>query len=491
MLLTCSEMRALEERAFAGGITAEALMEEAGRRIADAVTQFFPEAGRCVAVFGKGHNGGDALVAARYLNQRGWAIELRPAFADADWAVLTKLQHSRLSALDGRGNARPLVVLDGLLGIGAGGALREAILQACRDINRLRTEENAHVFALDLPTGLDADTGAVADGAVIADFTLTIGCAKPGLLADGAINHVGRLAVLPLEEVSKRLDVSGETGTTVATPMALRGLLPRRNFDTHKGQAGRVGILAGSVGTVGAAVMCAAGAVRGGAGLVTLHVPREIYSAVSIRAIPEVMVRPFDKPAELLDGNYHSAAIGPGVGMTHPEEVLDLIVKCPVPAVVDADGLNSLATNFLALERTAAPRLLTPHPGEMARLDPESLNRSRRETVETFVRHSHHALLLKGSRTIVGQREHSLSYNTTGHPGLATGGVGDVMSGVLAALIARGLACYDAARVGSWVIGRAAECAVFEGGESAESLTATTLLGYLGRAFDDLRDGAY
>jgi ADP-dependent NAD(P)H-hydrate dehydratase / NAD(P)H-hydrate epimerase len=255
MLLSCSQMRALEERAFADGITAEALMEEAGWRIAEAIRQFYPGGGRCVAVFGKGHNGGDALVAARHLKQAGWAIELRPVFPQAEWAPLTKVQSSRVEGKAPGDTAklrRPLIVLDGLLGIGATGPLREPIRGACHEINRLRVEENAQVFALDLPTGIDGETGSVAEDAVIADFTLTIGCAKRGLVADQAINHVGRLAVLPLRELSARIDPILNVDATVATPAIMRSLLPRRSFDTHKGQAGRVGILAGAVGTLGA-----------------------------------------------------------------------------------------------------------------------------------------------------------------------------------------------------------------------------------------------
>lgn len=483
-------MRALEERAFADGITAEALMEEAGRRIAEAVMQFFPCGGHCVVIFGKGHNGGDALVAARYLERSGWTVDLRPAFPEAQWAELTKLQHSRLGVLDRKGCSRPLVVLDGLLGIGAGGTLREPILSSCREINRLRTEENAHVFALDLPTGLDGDTGVVADGAVVADFTLTIGCAKVGLIADGAINHVGRLAVLPLAELSSRMDWE-DASQTVATPMDLRHLLPRRNFDTHKGQAGRVGIVAGSVGTVGAAVMCAEGAVRGGAGLVTLHVPKDIYSIVATGVIPEAMVRPIDSPLDVLDGSCNSIAVGPGLGLNKYGEVIDLIGKCPVPAVIDADALNCLARDLSALDRAIAPRLLTPHPGEMARLDPDSSKQSRHATAQCFTQRSKHTLLLKGARTIVAEHGRPLSYNSTGHPALATGGVGDVMTGLLAALIGQGLNCYDAGRVGSWIIGKAAEIAIYQERESAESLSPTILLRHLGRAFTDLRNEAY
>jgi NAD(P)H-hydrate epimerase len=144
MLLTCSQMRALEESAFADGITAEALMEEAGLRIAEAVRQFFPTPGRCIVVLGKGHNGGDGLVAARHLQAVGWAVELRPAFPIEEWAPLTRLQSDRLPSGDATKRAAtgaPLVVLDGLLGIGAGGALREPIRGSCREINRLRSEK--------------------------------------------------------------------------------------------------------------------------------------------------------------------------------------------------------------------------------------------------------------------------------------------------------------------------------------------------------------
>jgi NAD(P)H-hydrate epimerase len=459
------------------------------------VEQFFPAPGTCVVVFGKGHNGGDALVAARHLRDAGWQIELRPAFPASTWADLTRVQHERVDPLERSANkpARrvPLIVLDGLLGIGAGGPLREPILGACREINRLRLEENAQVFALDLPTGLNGDTGEVAEGAVIADLTLTIGFAKIGLLADGAINHVGRLALLPLNELSARADsVSSAADAVVATGHELRGVVPRRAFDTHKGKAGRVAILAGSVGTIGAAAMCAEGAVRGGAGLVNLFVPAEVYEVAAMRTIPEVMVRKFESVSELIDGNWQALALGPGSGRKLEREILQLIVHAPQPMVIDADGLNCLASDVTVIDDACGPRLLTPHPGEMARLDPDSTRRSRAETVEHFVRRWPHTLLLKGARSVIGQRGKPLSYNSTGHPGLATGGVGDVMTGVLTALIGQGVECYDAARAGSWLIGRAAERAIFQGGHSAESLSATSLFSPLGAAFEDLRDGA-
>ena len=498
MLLSCSEMRALESRAFADGVTAEALMAEAGESIAAAVRQFFPAVGRCVVFFGKGHNGGDALVAARHLAACGWRVELRPAFPRETWSELTAQKHAQVgecesavqegSHLFGHG-PRPLVVLDGLLGIGAGGALREPILEACREVNRLRREENAHVFALDIPTGLDGDTGAADADAVVADITLTIGFAKTGLLADGAINHVGRLSVLPLAELSKRAGADG--GAIVATADTLAPLLARRNFNTHKGDCGRVGIIAGSLGFTGAAAMCAEAAVRGGAGLVTLYVPADAHAIVAARTAPEVMVQAIRSPLEALDAAHDVLAIGPGLGLAQSADVLELITRARQPVILDADALNILAGDVAALDRCAGPRLLTPHPGEMARLDAESPKTTRRETVERFTQRFPHALLLKGARSLIGQRGRALSYNPTGHPGLASGGIGDVLTGLVAALAAQGCDFYDAARVGSWLIGRAAELAIFRGTDSAESLRATSVLEHFGAAFRELRAASF
>jgi len=501
MILSCREMRALEERAFTDGIEAEELMEEAGRKIADVVQHFCFFARQCLVFFGKGHNGGDALVAARHLANRGYSMELRPVFPEAAWAELTARKHEELRAvLSAKGGViqkaflsplriPPVVVLDGLLGIGAGGALREPIRSATREINALRASSNARVFALDLPTGLDADTGGADPDTVIADDTLTIGFAKQGLLADTAAHFVGRLAVLPLEELSKR----AATGNAdlVAAPENLRPALPRRNFDSHKGTYGRVGIVAGSRGFVGAAIMSSEACVRAGAGLITLFVTEDIYPIVAAAISPEVMVHPVKSYLEVLETKLDVIAIGPGLGLGHAGEVRQIVERAPQPMVVDADALNILAGDIHVLGRCAGPRLLTPHPGEMARLDPQAAGRGRRETVEAFTSRWPHVLLLKGARTIIGQKGHPMSYNTTGSPGMATGGMGDVLTGVCAALAGQGLALFDAACVGAWLCGRAAEIALADGGESEESLTPVSLMAQLGRAFEALRGGSY
>ena len=495
MILTCAEMRALEARAFAEGIAAEKLMDEAGAEIAAAVRQFFPEPGKCLVFFGKGHNGGDALVAARHLARRGWKVELRAAFGVEAWSSLTVRKQrefteaaARVAVVTRPENGGALVVLDGLLGVGAGGALREPVRAAAREINRLRREENAHVFAIDLPTGLDGDSGAADEDCVLADCTVTVGFAKAGLLADAATRYVGRLCVAPLAALSARA-TAGDF-STVATARSLAALLPRRGFEKHKGECGRVGLVAGSPGYIGAAVLCAEACLHAGAGLVTLYVTAAIYPHVVARIAPEIMVKVAASPLDALSGRHDVLAIGPGLGAVDAD-VLKLIQRAPQPMVVDADALNVLARRTDLLERCAGPRLLTPHPGEMARLDPAAATRPRAATVADFTTRFPVSLLLKGARTVIGERGRALSYNPTGNPGMATGGMGDVLTGVCAALAGQGLALYDAARLGAWLCGRAAELAVFGGAESEESLAATHVIARFGEACKNLRAGCW
>src|SRR5438552_2196145 len=242
-ILTSAQMRASEEAAFARGVQVEALMDKAGAGVARAVTKFFPKPGTCIVFAGKGHNAGDALVAAEQLRRLRWKIEVRLAFKQEDCSQLMrkKLENLRrrppeilgattsvsattdlgvtlvelwteagdelataqeeITADAYLGGAPPSIILDGLLGVGAKPPLREPIRAACRSINHLRTSQGIYVFAVDLPTGLDSDSGKTDRDCVVADFTVTIGFAKPGLLTDGAVNYVGRLELVALSEL--------------------------------------------------------------------------------------------------------------------------------------------------------------------------------------------------------------------------------------------------------------------------------------------------
>lgn len=491
MIVSRADMMQIEANAFAGGATADALMEQAGAQIAAAVAQFFPQPGTLKVCFGKGHNGGDALVAARYLHRAGWTVEREPAFPVTALADLTRRKLDQLQALGvprERREGGALVVLDGLLGLGSAGALRGPILAGTVRINELRCNRGAHVVAIDLPTGLDGDTGEADEHCVKADHTFAIGFVKQGLLTDGATNFVGRLSVLPLAGLSE--EGVAQRSSSVSTGNSLSGLLPPRRFDLHKGDCGRVAILAGSPGLTGAAIMCAEGALRAGAGLVTLFVPGLIWPVVAAAAPPEVMVKHLDNHRQFAEAKAEVYAIGPGLGINTPDEVLALIRTIARPMVIDADALNILSSDMKVLRGSAGPRLLTPHPGEMARLFPTP-SIPRAEMARQFTERFPCTLLLKGARTLVSERGQPLAYNSTGSPAMATGGMGDVLTGVCAGLVAQGLSCYDAARTGAWLCGRAAELALSGDDHTEQTLLATDLFQFFGKAFLDLRHGCF
>jgi NAD(P)H-hydrate epimerase len=518
-------MRSAEEAAFARGVEVEALMDKAGAGVAQGVTRFFRKPGKCIVFAGKGNNAGDALVAAEHLRSLGWKIEVRLAFQEADCSGLMrkKLESLRrrppeiLGATPARSGgsdlgvilvelfeeaaeelsaaqealvaeeyiatAAPLIILDGLLGLGAKPPLRDPIRAACRSINQLRATKDAYVFAVDLPTGLDGDSGKTDRDCVIADFTVTIGFAKPGLLADDALNFVGRLEVVHLNELRSPEKKAKEI---VAALPAVRELLPRRKFSTYKNQCGRIGVVAGSRGFIGAALMTSRGALRAGAGLVEVFVPEEIYEIVAGTAPMESMVKPLKSYRDLLKQKVDIWAVGPGLGKSRAAEILELIERAKQPMVIDADGLNILAEKISRLRHCKGKRLLTPHPGEMKRLSPDE-KETRAKTATKFCQRFPVTLLLKGSRTIVAERDCPLSFNTTGNPGMATGGMGDILTGVCAGLAGQGLSLYDAARLGAWLCGRAAEIAIFDGSQSEQSLLPRDVLNHLGDAFNELK----
>ena len=483
-------MREVEEAAFARGVEVEGLMDQAGAGIARAVREFFPHPGRCIVYAGKGHNGGDALVAAERLQRAGWTIDIRLAFPEDDCSELTRKKLQTLRTVPQNSSASesrvsPAIVLDGLLGLGAKHLLGEPIRAAARQINQLRREQNAFVFAVDLPTGLDSHSGETdPEDCVIADFTITIGFAKHGLIADAALDFVGRLEVVPLPDLTLG---DGAPNELLAAAHSLSSLLPRRKFSAYKNQFGRIGVVAGSKGFVGAALMTAQGALRAGAGLVEVFVSEEVYPIVAAAAPSEAMVKPVRSYRDLLEEKIDIWAVGPGLGKSRASEVLWLIERAEQPMVADADGLNILAEKIDTLKHCHGPRLVTPHPGEMKRLF-NSGKMSRAGTARDFCEQFPVTLLFKGSRTIVAERDRPLSFNTTGNPGMASGGMGDVLTGVCAGLLGRKLSLYDAARLGAWVCGRAAEMAIFISGASEESLLASDVLDHLGDAFNELRN---
>ncbi len=485
--VTVQQMREIEQRAIRSGVSQAELMELAGVALGRAIGNQYREVGMAVAYVGKGHNGGDALIALRVLQEEfGWHVGVRSGFGIEEWSYLTQVQWDELDSeelLEKRFENQfcgPLLLIDGLLGIGAKGALRNSILEMADEMNRLRNERGATVVAVDLPSGVDPDTGEVFPAAVMADRTFTIGVAKTGLLLAESVNAVGQLALVTVDG----LESQGSGAMELICPQNMAfGKMPRP-FDFHKGQAGRVGIVAGSASFTGAALLVALGAIRAGAGLVTLYVRSEFADAIRSRLPFEVMLKICDDAAALLEEKLDAIVLGPGIGeVSKAGGFLKLIEKTKVPMVIDADGLNLIAEQKI---KTDSRHVLTPHPREFARLAPDLVGLKREDAALAFVEKSASVLLLKGARTIVARRGESLRINSTGTPAMSNGGQGDLLSGVLGSLLAGGMDCFDAAAYGAWLCGHAAEIAQADHGDVC---TATDTAARVADAMRDWRRG--
>ena len=485
------EMRDAESRAMASGLTEEEILNHAGTRLGHALAHFFPRPGHAIAYLGKGHNAGDALVALKILRDSyGWNISTRLSHPIDDCAPLTRKKWTELGQIenlpalpDWQNCQRPLLLIDALLGIGAHGPMREPLLSLAHEMRWLREKTGARIAAVDLPSGIDADHGTATPGTVTADLTLMIGLAKRGLLMSHAAAHTGALSLVSVD----CLKHPKPTDIELICPQSLHFGKSPRPFDFHKGMAGRVAILAGSTTYPGAAVLAAIGALRGGAGLITLHAPKDAVPLIAPRCPPEIIIRPYASPLELLETRFDSLVIGCGLGHLDPNtenEMIRLIAETPVPAVIDADALNLIAANSLT-HLLDERHLITPHPLEFARLFPELAKISREAAVSNFIQNSKATLLLKGSRSLIAQRGHAMLANSTGTPGMACGGQGDLLSGVIGAQLAAGLKPIEAAALAAWICGRASEIAIHSQSQSEQSLSPSDTANHLGQAFSD------
>ena len=483
--VTAAAMRSLEDVAVLRGVSAESLMDLAGAGIALRLIDHFPQPGQAIAYVGKGNNGGDALVALRHLRDDGWRIAIRPAFPEIEWTILARRKLRELGDMPTPAcilnQTGPCLLLDGLLGIGGKGALRPPLANLAAEMTRLRESRGAVIAAMDLPSGMNADTGE--GGTFTVDLTLAVGVPKLGLTSESGISRAGRIFLVPLDD----LPLPDDGDLRLFCPETFPGLLPPRPHDFHKGQAGRLGILAGSPGMTGAAVLCAEAGLRGGAGLITLHVGRDFLPTLAAAMPPEIMVRVSEDPVtDAFDSGHDALVIGPGTGNV-PDGwracLLDRLGKSTIPALLDADALNLLAvTGRLDLLRPW--HVITPHTGEFHRLAPDLKGQDRLQAVSTFTSRHPCTLLLKGTRTLVSAPGTSTRFNPTGHAGMASGGQGDVLSGVAGASLAQGLSGPDAAALAAWLCGRAAERALDEGPFTAAGAT----LRHLGGALRDWQE---
>jgi hydroxyethylthiazole kinase-like uncharacterized protein yjeF len=501
-VLSFAEMIAREEEAFRSGITAAALMEAAGAAMAGRITVLYPEAGIFLVLVGKGNNGGDGLVVARHLAKAEMAVQV---VLTAPEDHLGELPRAQLAKLRGECHGVEIcawsddptfpgsdgVVIDALLGIQARGKLRGGVAQVVAKLNAARDTRFFRTVALDLPTGLAAfedaksDHAPERDDAVMADMTIAVGFAKNVLVQELLSAWVGRLEVVAWDNAPNQSSLR-----QVLIPPELAGLLPRRSALSYKGDFGKLAIVAGSRGFTGAPVLCALGAQAMGAGLLSAVTHADAADIVAAQAPHEAMVSGWDEIDETPEviENASAIVIGPGLGVdADTVKMLRAVLAVGCPVLIDADGLNALAQNINLLREARGPVLLTPHVGEMARLIGRKFTTEERESVaREFVDKHKVTLVLKGTRTLITAPGQPFFINTTGNPGLSTGGSGDTLSGILGALLAQGLSLLDAARLGVWLHGHAADLVLAERG-CEEGLTPTMLSAHLGSALVSLR----
>ncbi len=482
-ICSTENMRIAERELIVSGTPARTLMQQASAGIAEAIMQFFPVPGLCVAYLGKGNNAGDAITVLNILQRHGWDTGFRAAYPCSEWGELPLRQFAEISPplLEYQEaplpvTGRPMVLLDGLLGIGASGLLNKEIAGLCAEMNYLRDRCGAvRTVAVDIPTGIDPDTGMPQEHAVEADFTMCIGAVKQGLLDDDATLHVGRLVCIELPG----LHVQALPATEIITSSRLTKFLSARPYTDYKNKRGHLGVIAGSEGMLGAARLCCEAALRAGAGLVTLHVHRTAYPVAAACMPPEIMVKPVDSYADISIRPFSAFLLGPGIGSVSEEdaEAIRIILETGTPALLDADGLNLAAAMQWKLGKHI---LATPHHGEIRRLLPEADDCAIRADIADCFLAKHEAVLIyKGARSIVTQRGKPLFYNITGGPAMATAGQGDVLAGVCGGFIAQGESLLVSAVLGTYLCGRASELAISSGAATQQSLTAGDTLRHL------------
>ncbi len=501
-VLSNAQMMAREKAAFAEGITAEGLMEAAGSEMAARIAAAYPRAADFLVLVGKGNNGGDGLVVARVLAAAGKPVRV---VLTAPEDKLGELPLSRLARLRREFFGLPVspwsgstvfpdsmgVVIDALLGVQAKGELRGNLADVVARTNEARAERFFRTVALDLPTGLagyeDGSAPKTRDGAIVADVTLAVGFAKTVLCREALAGWVGRLEVVPWSKIP-----AASAPHQALVPHELAGLLPRRNALSFKNDFGKLAVVAGRVGFTGAPVLCIQAAQAVGAGLLSVITHPAAQPMVAAHAPPEAMVSAWKKGAmpEVVKGA-SVIAIGPGLGTDGMAlGMLRGALAVGVPTLVDADGLTLLAKNAALWKKVKAPLVLTPHVGEMHRLIGRKFKPDEREQVAAeFVKKHDVTLVLKGTRTLIATRGGQVWFNTTGNPGLSTGGTGDTLTGIIGGLLAQKLRPLDAARLGVWLHGHAADLVLMERG-CEEGLTPTMLAHHLGAALVSLREQA-
>ena len=484
--VTAAEIRRIDQEASRlFGIPSLLLMENAGLQTVRIMESTFPRLARLkvTVVCGHGNNGGDGFVVARHLKNRGGSVSVvllaskdRPqGDARTNLTILEKMgipiwecpSSAEFLKLDSLFQETELIV-DAILGTGISPPVTGIHEQVISVLSRM----GKPIVAIDIPSGLSSDHGEMEGAAMVADLTVTFGLPKIGQFLFPAANQIGKLAVAGIGYPAVLIQ-EGNLGVELIDDSAVRPLLAPRALSSHKGTFGHVLVVAGARGKSGAAALSALGALRIGAGLVTLGIPGSLLEAMAAK-LTEVMILPLSEnaqgaPAEAAAGTVLDflqgkdvLVLGPGIGTSKDTgRLVSTIVKnSQVPIVIDADGLNCIAENPEVLRQSQVPIVMTPHPGEMSRLSGKTtaeVQSHRLEVVREIASTYGVTAVLKGAHTVIAEPSGALAINLSGNQGMATGGSGDVLTGIIGGLLAQGLNPGNAARAAVYLHGLAGD----------------------------------
>jgi hydroxyethylthiazole kinase-like uncharacterized protein yjeF len=514
-ILTAEQMRQIDAECIRRGTPVSVLMENAGKAVAAETRDFLGHltGQRVLCLVGAGNNGGDALVAARYLEEWGAEVDVYLCSRrDAGDANLARLRERGVACLEAAADpdlkafderlAAATCVIDGLLGTGKMRPL-EGVYKAVLERTALaRRDRNITIVAVDLPSGLDADTGAFDPACPFADLTVTLAFPKLGLFSFPGAERVGRLKIV---DIGIPASLAASVPTELMTEAWARSALPRRPPGANKGTFGRALVVAGSTNYIGAAYLACTGAMRVGAGLVTLATAASLQPVLAARLIEATYLplpesRPGIIAAEAADiiyrecGRYETLLIGCGLGQDDATVAFagDLLARPVLPGlVVDADGLNILARQPEAWRDLSDNAVLTPHPGEMSRLSGLTVDEVQADRAGIARRSSaawRKTVVLKGAGTVVAAPDGRCRISPFANPGLASAGTGDVLAGCIAGLAAQGLPLFEAACLGVYLHGAAGEMVREEIGDTG--MVASDLLPVLPSVIKKLKNAA-
>jgi hydroxyethylthiazole kinase-like uncharacterized protein yjeF len=513
-IVTAEQMRQIDRECNKRGIRVSTLMENAGNAVAEEVkTSLGNSAGQNIlCLVGGGNNGGDGLVAARYLHDDGTKVSIYLcAKRPPDDENLKLVQERGIACVEARNDknlkkfdellASATVVIDALLGTGRMRPLEGVFKQALEKATRARRERKLKIIAIDLPSGMDADTGDFDPACPYADMTVTLGFPKLGLFSFPGAERVGQLKIADIgipEEMAEAVT------TELITESWAKTVLPERPRNANKGSFGRVLVTAGSINYVGAAYLACVGAQRAGAGLVTLATAASLQPILAAK-LTEVTYLPLpesqpgfisveaDDIITRQGRQYDVLLMGCGLGQdpSTVEFVSSLILEKELPLpVLDADALNILPKIPEWWQWLTDDAILTPHPGEMARLcglSIDEIQSDRLGITRRFAAEWHQTIVLKGAYTVIATTDGRCRVSPFANPGLASAGTGDVLAGVIAGLVAQGLTPFDAASLGVYLHGAAGEAIYSEMGDTG--MIASDLLPVLPLIIKQLKQG--